>query len=280
MVVDRPKTACILKASQQGRNHMAFQIIRHAFRMVFGNLTDALKVSVGPYLILMMIFIATIAFLGETGGMMMPSAPMGGGEPMRPAASLAILFLVFVILFIVSWVAVAWHRFILLEEYPGLLPQLAGRPVWPYVGRSIVYALVLILAGLPLFFLVGLLAMPMMMAGEGFAGMLVFVGISGFLTFLWLRIAIALPSVAVGKPITMGDAWRASKPASGTMFGVALLLMAINGLATLVTAQISQILPLVGFVLDVAVQWTVLMLGVSILTTFYGHLIEGRQLTD
>ena len=39
-------------------------------------------------------------------------------------------------------------------------------------------------------------------------------------------------------------------------------------------------LPIIGFALDIALQWTVLMLGVSILTTFYGHLIEGRDLPN
>lgn len=259
---------------------MAFQIIRHAFRMVFGNLREALKVSVGPYLMLMLVVILGIGMIGETGGMFDGSVPMGGGEPMRPAAGLIMLAMVPVFLFFISWVAVAWHRFILLEEYPGLLPQIAGRPIWPYAGRSILYGFVTLIASLPLLLLVMALAMPLMMAGSGLAGILVFVLITGFMTFIWLRIAIALPAVAVGKPISMADAWGASKGMSGTIFGVAFLLMGINGLATVLTAQVSAILPIIGFVLDIALQWTVLMLGVSVLTTFYGHLVEGRDLPN
>ncbi len=259
---------------------MAFQIIRHAFRMVFGNLREALKASVGPYLILTVIFLVAFGTLIETGGMIDRSVPMGGAEPMRPGAALIMLALVPVLLFFVSWVAVAWHRFILLEEYPGLLPQMAGRPIWPYAGRSILYGFVSLIAALPLLLLVMALAMPLMMAGEGVASVLVFIGITGFMTFVWLRIAIALPAVAVGKPISMGDAWRVSKGMSGTIFGVAFLLMGINRLATVLTAQVSAILPIIGFALDIALQWTVLMLGVSILTTFYGHLIEGRDLPN
>ena len=259
---------------------MAFQIIRHAFRMVFGNFREALKVSVGPYVILALIFVLVIGMIGDTGGMFDASMPMAGAEPMRPGAALALFALVPVLLFVVSWVAVAWHRFILLEEYPGLLPSLADRPIWPYAGRSLLYGIVVLLAALPLIFLVMGLAMPLMMAGSGLASILIFVAITGFMTYLWLRIAIALPSVAVGQPITMADAWRASKGMSGTIFGVAFLLMGINGLASVLTAQFSAVLPLVGFLLDVALQWTVLMLGVSVLTTFYGHLIEGRDLPN
>ena len=266
---------CERHSTAQG-SAMAFQIIRHAFRMVFGNMREALKVSVGPYLILAVIFLIAVAMIGETGGMVDRSTPMGGAEPMQPMAALIILILVPVLLFIVSWVAVAWHRFILLEEYPGLLPQMADRPISAYAGRSILYGFVITLAAFPLVFL----AIPLLMAGDGIASTFLFIAITGFMTFLWLRIAIALPAVAVGKPISMGDAWRVSKGMSGTIFGVAFLLMGINGLATVLTAQVSAILPIIGFALDIALQWTVLMLGVSILTTFYGHLIEGRDLPN
>lgn len=253
---------------------MAFQIIRHAFRMVFGNFAQALRVSVGPYLILILAFAFAFSLIAGSGGFVVPSSPTGIEEDLSPAAVLMVLVMVTVTLFVVAWVAVAWHRFILLEEYPGLLPQVSGRPIWAYVGRSIIYGLLLALAALPLI----LLTAPLLIAGAGVMSILVFVGITGFMTYLWLRIAIALPSVAVGNPIPMGEAWRASRGMSGTIFGVAFLLMGINGLATVLTAQVSAILPLVGFVLDVALQWTILMLGVSVLTTFYGHLIEGRDL--
>ena len=253
---------------------MAFQIIRHAFRMVFGNFAQALRVSVGPYLILVLAFGITLTLIAGSGGFVLPATPTGIEEDLSPAAAIMVLLVVVISLFVFSWVAVAWHRFILLEEYPGLLPQIAGRPIWPYLGRSIVYALVLALVALPLM----LLLAPLLMGGGGAFSVLVLIGITGLLTYFWLRIAIALPSVAVGKPISMGEAWRASRGMSGTIFGVAFLLMGINGIATVVTNQVNLILPFMGFLLDVALQWTILMLGVSVLTTFYGHLIEGRDL--
>ena len=110
--------------------------------------------------------------------------------------------------------------------------------------------------------------------------LIVFVFVTTILTYLWFRIALALPAIAVGKPITMGQAWEASKGMSGTIFGVALLLMAINGVATIFTGQIAMVFGPLAFLIDLAVQWTILMLGVSILTTFYGHLIEKRPLID
>ncbi len=85
---------------------------------------------------------------------------------------------------------------------------------------------------------------------------------------------------AVGKPISIGEAWSATSSMAGTIFGVAFLLMGINGIAGLVVGQVSALLPIIGFVLNILVQWVPLMRGVSILTAFFGHLIEKRPLVD
>ncbi len=265
---------------------MAFQIIRHAFRMIFGNLGQALRCSIGPYAILILGVAVLFAAFGGPMRMMDPDQ-MGRPEMMGDGGTgtvLLVFLLIPFMLFIVSWVAVSWHRFILLEEYAGILPAISGRPIWAYAGRSIIYGLLVGLAAVPLFIVASLIAMPM--AGPGMGGvtspltLVVFVLVTAVLTYLWFRIALALPAVAVGKPITMGQAWEASKPMSGTIFGVAVLLMAINGVATILTTQIAMVLGPLAFLIDLAVQWTILMLGVSILTTLYGHLIEKRPLID
>ena len=265
---------------------MAFQIIRHALRMIFGNLGQALRCSIGPYVILILGYILAFTIFGGSMRMMGPGQ-MGTPEMMGDGGA-GLVLLVFLLipftLFVISWVAVSWHRFILLEEYSGILPAVSDRPIWPYAGRSLLYGLLVGLAAIPVFIVASLIAAPM--AGPGMGGgvsplaLIIFVLVTAILTYLWFRIAIALPAVAVGKPITMGQAWEASKGMSGTIFGVAFLLMAINGIATILTTQIAMILGPLAFLIDLAVQWTILMLGVSILTTFYGHLIEKRPLID
>ncbi len=112
---------------------MGGQIVVHAFRLVFRNLSDALKVSVGPYLIgLVVAALAMMALGGSPAAWLSGNVDMMAGDPMAAAGlGFASLVAMLVMLFISSWVAVAWHRFVLLEEYPGVLPALAGRPVWP-----------------------------------------------------------------------------------------------------------------------------------------------------
>ncbi|MEO1640779.1 MAG: hypothetical protein AAFU41_16175 [Pseudomonadota bacterium] len=261
---------------------MAFRIIRHAFSMIFGNFGQALRVSIGPYILLIMLIVAVIMVVG-------PSMTEAFPEPdafMAPPEFSLTLFLALAIalvafLFVFAWVAVSWHRFILLEEYSGILPAIGDRPIWPYVGRSMLYALVIFLVAIPLFLIVGLIATPFTMSGTGIgAALIVFVIAAAILGYVWFRIALALPAVAVGQPITMGQAWAASSAMKGTIFGVSLLLMGINGLAGVLTEIVSGLAPVIGVVLEIFVQWLTLMLGVSILTTLYGHLIEKRTLID
>lgn len=258
---------------------MAFQIVRHAFSMIFANLGQALRVSIGPYLILIFGVVIVFMLIGDRFDYLdqAPSVEMlaESGGVIVILAGLAILLLV---LFIFGWIAVSWHRFILLEEYSGVLPAVADRPIWPYIGRSILYGLLMVVIAVPLFTILGLIASPFFSAGFPVGGFIVFLITAAILAFIWFRIALALPSVAVGKPITIGEAWAASSGLSGTIFGVAFLLMLINGIADLVVGQIASLMPIVGFVLDVGIQWLLLMLGTSILTTLYGHLIEKRPL--
>ena len=143
---------------------MGGQIVVHAFRLVFRNLSDALKVSVGPYLIgLVVAALAMMALGGSPAAWLSGNVDMMAGDPMAAAGlGFASLVAMLVMLFISSWVAVAWHRFVLLEEYPGVLPALAGRPVWPYIGKAVRLALILIVVAIPVMIVITLALAPLM----------------------------------------------------------------------------------------------------------------------
>ena len=264
---------------------MAFQIIRHAFRMIFGNFGQALRASIGPYVVLIVGYLVVFALVGQSGAFMQLTSGVGTlPEGAIGAVILTAIGLIPFTLFVLAWIAVTWHRFILLEEYSGILPAVSGRPIWPYVGRSILYGLLVGLLAIPLVFVAGIIMSPFLSSASPsvfpLPALIMFVAITAVLSFVWFRIGLALPSVAVGEPVSMGTAWAASRPMAGTIFGVAVLLMVINGIATVAVNQISAIVPFFGVIVDIAVQWTILMLGVSILTTLYGHLIEKRPLID
>ncbi|MEL6681426.1 MAG: hypothetical protein AAFQ09_02130 [Pseudomonadota bacterium] len=258
---------------------MAFQIIRHAFSMIFGNFGQALRVSLVPFGVLVGAFLLVMLAWDDR------LEQMGRGldeELIGPAASaadlLAILGLIALFLFVFSWVAVSWHRFILLEEYSGVVPAVSDRPILPYLLRSLLYALVLLVVSIPVLLISSFLLVPFFESGLELIGNIIMLIASAVMTYVWLRIGLALPSVAVGQPISIRQAWAASAPLSGTIFQVAFLLMVINSAAVFLSDPMYAVGWVFGVAVDLFTQWLVIMLGVSILTTLYGHLIEKRAL--
>jgi hypothetical protein len=98
------------------------------------------------------------------------------------------------------------------------------------------------------------------------------------LTWLWFRMALVLPASAVGRPIGVADSWRATRRADGAIFlmGGALIVLSW-GLRLVFPAQF--VAPWVALLAAGAIHGLTVMLGISVLTTLHGHLVEGRPLS-
>ena len=253
---------------------MAWKIVLHAFRMIFGNIGDALKVSVGP----MLIFVVLALVLGSVANVSFTSIdPMQSVETASAGALfVSVLILCAAAIFIFGWIAVAWHRFILLEEYPGVLPALADRPIGNYVAKSIVIALILILigaaAGMVVMMLLSMGGLFLLSMGMGLVMLLI--------NYLGLRFGLILPAAAVGQNMSIGQSMEKTKSASGQILGVTTILIALNFASTLIVGMFYEFATIIAFVLDIATNWLFIMVNVSVLTTLYGMLIEGRELAD
>lgn len=265
---------------------MGWQIVKHAFRIVFGNIGDALKASILPMVIGLAI---TIALLSATGMLSVMLQPETFAQPgMRgPGAGAFLIMLPLLVMwaFIVGWVAVTWHRYILLEEYPAALPKISGLPIWPYIGKTILLGLIIALAAIPVVFLLGLVAAGFMNAANSFNTAILIGAIVGLimgtiLSWLWYRMAVILPATAVEKPMTIGDGWRATAPVSGTILKAVLILVALNIGASVISEFVLQNVLILQAAFDLVVSWVTMMVGVSILTTLYGHIVEGRPLPN
>ncbi|MDG1377136.1 MAG: hypothetical protein P8P56_08990 [Yoonia sp.] len=259
---------------------MAWNIVRHAFLMVFGNLSQSLKVSLPP---LVMLAVFTAFVLISTGvplDMNSPEAVTDVASRLSALDLMLILALIGFSLFVMSWVAVAWHRFILLEEYTALLPATQNRPIGSYLWRSLQLVLLIALVAVPVMFVVGIILLPFQGgAGSSLGEALVGLALGVVMTFLWLRWAIVLPAIAVDHAMTLTEAWAETKPVSGVILNVAVIVTILKVLATVVVSLFYGALPLVAFVCDIITNWTALMVGASILTTIYGHVVEGRPLS-
>jgi len=249
--------------------------IRHGVDMLLRNLGPALRVSVGPVLIALVATLLLTALglgsaLGPGADFTQPEVSAGWGFGLFLGGIVTLVLW----LFVFSWVAVAWHRFILKEEAPGRLPPLRSDLVWPYLGRSILIALILILAAIPLGLVFGLIA-----DGSQSLAMAGIVGILMALVLGWIgtRLSLVLPARAVERPMTFGESWAATASASGAIFLVVLILAVIN---FVLGSLFSLILGdnLVSGLLSLVVQWFITMLGLSVLTTLYGNLVERRPL--
>ncbi len=258
---------------------VAFNLIRHAFRMIFTNFGQALRVSVGPYAILLVVAYGLVSLFADPAVVLNMRNTVQTSQGSILAVILAILIMT---LFVSSWVAVSWHRFILLEEYSGILPSLKGRPIWSYVGKGLLLGLIVLFAALIVFFVLGLVATPFMGSGGNPGPVLIALSLisTSLISFISLRLGVALPGTAVDNPLSFGEAWNATGDFSGPIFGVAIMLTAINILPGILLVWVYAAAPMIGFSLDLALYWLTIMLGITVLTTLYGHIVERRKLPD
>lgn len=248
---------------------MGWDIVRHSFAMLFRNLPNALRISLGPLAIALLGAALVISSLGVSSAQI--AFDMARGT-LSPQVALAVILLTALFVVVSAWIAVSWHRFILLEEYPGLLPALAGRPIGAYLGRTVILALVMIVAMVPALVILGLLTA---LFGPGLLSILG-IGLALYFSFVWLRVGLVLPATAVGKPLGVGESWRVTAPHANAILGAGALMIVLNSGIGLVSA----LLPLsLSLVLDVIVSWITLMIGTSLLTTLYGVIVEERRLS-
>lgn len=245
-----------------------WQIFLHSLRQVFNNLDGALRVSAALYVA--QALIAVVLFQGAVGlGDEATQTMMLQGN--FPWGSFVVVLVVAVICNL--WIAVGWHRYVLTNEKPAFLPTFRGDRVWAYFLRGLVIAIILI----PVLFLVGLVVGAFAAAGANALAAVAAVVIAVPVWIIGLRMSASLPGIALGVETGIGAAWNATKDDWGTFVSLAVILALLSFGLGLIGSLAFQAIGL-GFIWELAFGWVQLMVGVSILTTLYGHYIEKRQL--
>jgi hypothetical protein len=75
------------------------------------------------------------------------------------------------------------------------------------------------------------------------------------------------------------DAWEITSEHSRDILMMSVVIIVLNSVMLMGVATLFGGLPLVAFILRIIVQWTTMMVGISVLTTLYGHIVEGRSLS-
>ena len=244
-------------------------LFQRSVLLVFDNFLPALRITILPFAIAAAGFVLLFQQFFDAA-----SAP---GEVTIPTSFFPLFILVFLLCIAVwLWIVVAWHRYILLEESSGSwIPKWNGAEMLSYFGR----AFLLSLAMIPISFVI-LGVLSAVLGGTGNVAALFIVGAlaSAIVGIFFFRICAILPAAALGKNLTFGEAWAATKGEAGTAVGLGILFYGGSYLLNLPLTMGGPQSGLIALVYSVVVSWVTTMVGVSILSTVYGHYIEGRAL--
>jgi hypothetical protein len=175
------------------------------------------------------------------------------------------------------WIAIGWHRYILLDETPtSFVPQFRGDRVLAYLGYSLVTGIIGGLIALAGILVVMVIAMA---TGPLFATVGVLVAILPIFVVAY-RLAPVFPAAALGRKTSIGEAWASTRGAVGA-FIVLAIISTIASAAIDLPANLLRTLP-AGGILSLlwltVTGWIKVMIRVSILTTIYGHYVERRAI--
>ncbi|KAE9630878.1 hypothetical protein [Parasedimentitalea maritima] len=249
-----------------------WNIFSHSVGMVTRNLSEALKIAVVPVLIGFAAIVVLTMMTGFSFGSM--SDPEAMEKLMRDGGmgGMFFPFILFVIVLVTIelWIFVSWHRFILLEEYPtGWIPEFRFDRIMAYFGRGFLIGVIMV----AMWIIAGLAA-----AILGPLGVVALVGAVFFSFILLYRLVAILPAAAIGKSLTVGQAWEATKGSSGTIIVLVIVIIVAQFLLQVVTGLSMVVFPPLGILFQVFVTLVMSLVNVSILTTFYGHYVEGREI--
>jgi hypothetical protein len=244
----------------------------HSVRLVLSDWRNALRISGVLYLIYAIpSLILTLMFP--------PGRPAGDISAAQALSFAPIGIILAILMFVVFvWLAVAWHRYILLDETPaGQLPAFDQSRILAYAGNSILLALILLVVAV----VISMLLSPLIFLGPLVVGIVLPIVVIAVALVIDYRLGLVLPARALAKPLTLREAWEATRGASSTI----LVLAIVSALAAVVIdipAFILGTIPGIGGILallwTLVTGWLKVMVGVSILTTLYGYYVEKRNI--
>ncbi len=255
------------------------QIFIHAVRQVFGNFSAAVRISG-------LLTVLQIALVFVLGVQVIYSAD--GGRAMMMAGTFpwgrVVLYL---LLSTIAglWIAVAWHRYVLREEDSGaVIPAWHGDRIWAYFAKGFLIGLAVVAVAFVTALIIGLVTAAMFGGRQLSLGAVPVYGIIVGLLMAWpviyvfYRLSPALPAAALGEPLGLGDAWRKMAGKGGTIFVLALISIVASIIVGSGPIYLLGLTGVPAFIWVVIVQWLSVMVGISVMTTLYGHYVEGRAL--
>lgn len=251
----------------------ALSIIAHSMRQFTGNIGAAIRISLPLFAIANAISLYLFPAWALT-------AQQPDGQPPLVSASVwtrnGILFAIHG--GAALWIAVAWHRYLLLAERGnGLFPRF-------YPARMAVYLVgclaLLLVAGIGFVFATAaVLTLPALLGHFSnvppLVAAVVMFGAAAPIGILMLRLMTALPGIAVGDQ-ALRPVWDATRDQWQTFLALLAMLVAAAALILGVAHLLTSAIPLVGLLYALAAKWIALMFSLTLITTLYGHYAQKR----
>lgn len=262
----------------------SFGFFWQAYWEITNDWRKTFRLTIGPW---MVVKICTVLFnIYYFGRVSFPSADFDS-LPFGPSLT-ATFVLPLLEMSVAVWIAVAWHRYIILRENPnGYLPKWFGILNRKYLFRllwvSFIVVVPVMASMIVLYEVFDGLPFMLRPSGEGviFYGFMFLASVISFNIFL--RIGIILPALAtqriggipaMKRAIRTREAWRLTKPVNAQIFGCAVAL-ALAGAAIEVPGRIFDGFDAIALVM-IAARGFYSLLVLSLLTTIYRHVTSAE----
>lgn len=254
---------------------LSWKIFKHSVSMVFNNFGTAIRLA-SPLIAVMVLMLVVFGPEIITGDYDFdPYTSM----PSEAGVTFAIVVSTLLQIIASLWVAVAWHRFILLEEGAnGFLPSFNGSRILAYFGWGLLLFIIMAVVG-GVVGAAGGLIMVMGSAVTGILGVAIIVAAVVLSIVLSARLYIILPAAAVGSDMTLKGAWDATRGYTGTVVLAYVFFILIAIVIGGVIGFLSVFLGIIGAVIMIAIEVVFTLIGFSFLTTLYGIIVENREIS-
>ena len=246
-----------------------WKILKHSWLQVFANMWAALRISA----ILFAIQVSFSLYLRKA---------MDGSWVDNDDLRWILLLSMLVSSITSLWIAVAWHRYILTGEISGgWLPKLKISRMWSYFLHNI---LIVGVAMVPLSFVFGIIigviwaiSLHTLDIAEMIRTSSAYLSIPFF--FIIVRLIPILPAAALGEKLTLKEAWKSTKGSTGTIALLLVIVVIFYSIATYYFTPYVSGFSFLSVFWVVIVGWIRDIFGLSVISTMYGHYVEGRELT-
>ena len=154
-----------------------------------------------------------------------------------------------------------------------------GDKMGAYFLKALLIGIAWLVMAMFLGMVAGVIATPLFSMGAGVIGLLVIsLVVQVPLIFLGLRLAAALPGAAIGVDHGFLAGWEATKDDWVAILQLSVIMALAMWVLNLLGIFVFGRIPVIGTLWQLLIGWPVMMVGLSILTTLYGHYVQKRPL--